>query len=176
MVLLLVCMGCNMRDEQCAQAAGCEIDGLCAHDGATCVATRPEHCARSSACRIHGRCTLAHGSCRVESDADCAESEVCKENRSCQRVIRWDGIAACVPPCRKRKPCAAAGFCERIGDRCRPGSDDDCRQAVACKTMGRCTRNDDGFCALLSDADCKLTNGCKRNGACTYRHGRCVED
>jgi hypothetical protein len=140
---------CDSPDERCQQAVGCEIDGLCAHhDVDGCVAGEEEHCARSQACRVHGRCTLLGNKCDVVTDADCKASEVCKEDGSCQRIIRWDGTAACVPPCDRREPCRAVGYCQRKGERCLPGSDADCAQSLACKLKGRCVVGGDGRCDL----------------------------
>ena len=148
--------GLDCEEERCATCSdtkGCKTSGLCGPrqaDGASgCIAT-DDGCRASSACTTNNRCHALGPNTQlcVSKGDDCASTKDCKE---------W---GRCTP--------------NRDGT-CSAGSNDGCKAAEVCRTLGHCTVKD-GHCAAGSDQDCKALASCTVLGHCSAKDGECIAE
>jgi hypothetical protein len=145
-----------------------------------------EDCRRSRACREFGACAERAGRCYAKTDADCARSMFCKQAGQCKvHKDRCVIAAASDDDCRRdhgangRNPCKLSGYCTARDGVCLAGSDEDCRQSMACSQSATCTAKD-GECVLASAKDCEQSVLCKHGQLCLFKlvegQGVCYSD
>lgn len=129
-------------DTDCQASQLCKTHGFCELRGGRCEFLRTDATCKSlPQCKEEGRCSanphLPGNACEAVTVADCEQSRACLESGRCFPYGTWCR-ANDSARCRALPICRIEGRSMADGERCSPGSEDDCVQSDDCLLHGLC--------------------------------------